>query len=228
MQRISPNVWMWSEIHGETRDEPYPWNSFVINVPYEGVVALVDPLPIADDDLREVERIGQPSHIVLTCEYHLRNSEKFRERWGCKILANEAELDRYEVELGGTFKGGESLWHIIDLIFVPDLYFPETALLVKESGGVLIVGDILSGGRMDMGIPEGEIGIIAPNYIRDLGAARQSLSSLLDLSFSTICFGHGHPVLVSPKEKLRAYLEDDRVWDKLRQDQIGKPARRAD
>ena len=145
LRQISSHIHGWSEIHGAARIEPYPWNSYLIDVPDEDVVVLVDPLPISSSDAQEIEQIRTPTHIFLTCEFHLRESESLRQRWGCEIWANEVELDRYETSLDGAFVHGGRLWDFIDPIYVSDVYYPETVLLVREVGGGLIVGDMLSG-----------------------------------------------------------------------------------
>ncbi|MDE0040615.1 MAG: hypothetical protein OXT74_01145, partial [Candidatus Poribacteria bacterium] len=118
LRKISSHVYCWSEIHGATRNEPYPWNSYLIDVPDNDVAVLVDPLPVSPDDAREIEQIRTPTHILLTCEFHLRESELFRQRWGCEIWANEVELDRYETSIDGTFVHGGRLWGFIAPIFV--------------------------------------------------------------------------------------------------------------
>ena len=215
LQKISSHIYCWSEIHGAARNEPYPWNSFLIDVPNEDVAVLVDPLPISPIDTQEIEKIGIPTHILLTCEFHLRESESLRQRWGCEIWANEVELDRYETSIDGTFVHGGRLWDFVDPIYVPDVYFPETVLLVNEAGGGLIVGDMLSGGRQDAGILDGDLGIYAPEYIADLKKARSSISQLLNSSYNFICFGHGAPIFDNPKAKLRRYVESDEIWEDL-------------
>ena len=107
LRRISAHVYCWSEVHGAARNEPYPWNSYLIDVPDKDVVALVDPLPISSDGAKKIERIRIPTHILLTCEFHLRESELLRQRWGCEIWANEVERDRYETPVNGKFVHGE-------------------------------------------------------------------------------------------------------------------------
>ncbi len=217
LRQISSHVYCWSEIHGAARNEPYPWNSYLIDVPNEDAAVLVDPLQVSSSDAREIEKIEIPTHILLTCEFHLRESEIFRKCWGCEIWANEIECDRYETSLDGTFVHGQRLWDFIDPIYVPDVYFPETVLLVRDGGGGLIIGDMLSGGRQDAGIAEGDLGIYAPEYIAELGKARNSIALLLDYSYSFICFGHGTPIFDEPKAKLRRYVESDefgRIWRK--------------
>lgn len=215
LERISGNVYRWSEIHGEARNAPYTWNSYVIHCPGDGVLALVDPLTMSDDEAREIEEIQSPTHILLTCEYHVRKSVAYRERWGCQVLANRMELNWYDIALDGHFEDGERLWGKVDPIFVPDVKFQETAFLVPEESGVLIVGDLLAGGRQDVGIPDGELAVCGPQYVADLGKARQSLRKLLDLRFDTLCFAHGTPLRDEAKGKLQEYLETDAVWEVL-------------
>ena len=93
--------------------------------------------------------------------------------------------------------------------------FSKTVLLVHESGGGLIIGDMLSGGRQDAGIADGDLGIYAPHYIADLKKARSSISQLLNYSYNFICFGHGSPIFDDPKAKLKRYVESDEIWESL-------------
>ena len=217
LQQISSHIHSWSEIHGAARDEPYPWNSYLIDVPNEDAAVLVDPLPISSGDAQEIEQIRIPTHILLTCEFHLRESEILRRRWRCEIWVNEIELDRYDTSLDGTFVHGGRLWDFIDPIYVPDVYLPETVLLVREVDGALIVGDMLSGGRQDAGIADGDLGIYAPEYIANLEKARNSIAQLLNYSSSFICFGHEAPIFDDPKAKLKRYVESDEIWENLAQ-----------
>ena len=227
LEQLSPSIRMWSEIHGEARGEAYPWNSYLIRIPDEKAIVLVDPLRMSPDERGQVEKTGIPTHIVLTCEYHLRQSEAYRERWGCKILANEVEASMYEARLDATFRDGQTLWGFIDVIYVPELYFPETALRIREGGGVMITGDLVSGGRKDLGLPAGGMAVTAPAFIPDLSRARRSLRTLLDFPFTLMLFGHGHPVRDNPKRKLETYLQDDKIWEGLEEEQRRKPRRRA-
>jgi hypothetical protein len=213
--QISRSIYCWTEIHGEARNEPYPWNSYVIHLPEQDIVALVDPLTMSSEISDEIESIGKPTHIILTCEYHLRESVRYRDRWGCKILANCNEIDKYEVDIDGGFRAGQQLFGCIGLVDVKGSFYSETALLFREKGGILIIGDLISGGRMDGGIPDGELGIPFPEYLPDVLSTRESLRNLLGLEFSAICSGHGTPVLENAKSKLEAFAESDHVWEAL-------------
>ena len=85
-----------------------------------------------------------------------------------------------------------------------------------------IVGDIVSGGRKDCGIPDGEIGFNAPEYLVDLTKTRVSLGRLLHLEFDVLCFGHGTPVLSNAKDVLRGFVECDDTWEEIGRRQRGR------
>ncbi len=103
LYQISKSVYSWSEIHGVGRDEPYLWNSYVIHMPDQHVLVVIDPLAASEEIIHAIESLGTPTHILLTCEFHLRESKFYRERWGCKIHVNEVEIDRYGVPIDGLF-----------------------------------------------------------------------------------------------------------------------------
>lgn len=209
-------------MHGEARGEPYTWNSYAVDCPDHDVLALIDPLALSDEDAGALEAIRTPTHILLSCEYHLRNAEAYRERWGCRLLANARERHWYDVELDDTFEEGQRLWDRIDLMYVPNVIFQETAFLVEEEK-VLIVGDLFAGGRQDAGIENEDLELGGPLYVSDLGKARQTLRKLLTWEFETLCFAHGTPVRQQPYRKLKAYLEDDQAWEQLARRKIEHP-----
>jgi hypothetical protein len=138
------------------------------------------PLAASDETIHAIEALGTPTHILLTCEFHLRESEIYQERWGCEIHVNEIESTHYDVLIDDLFYQGDQLWNFIDPITITNVYYPETAFLIREASGILIIGDLFAGGRKDHGIPDGELGIMDPEYIVNLSKARQSLAKLLN------------------------------------------------
>ena len=221
LSQISTHVYCWSEIHGAARNEPYPWNSFVIRTSHRGGVVLVDPLPLSAEDEREVVAMGEPAHILLTCKYHLRESEAFRERWGCDIRIHADGLEHSEAPIDETFQDGDLLWDRIEVIHIPDAHYPEeVAFLVRGDGNTMIVGDAVCGGRMDRGVPDGEIWINGPELVADLTRARSSLWKLARYAFDKMCFGHGSPILRAASVRFAAFVEGDRVWEKLESEKI--------
>ena len=221
LKQISANVRSWFEIHGAARNQPYLWNSYLIPIPTQDVLVLIDPLALSPEEIREVERIGTPTHILLTCNYHLRESAVFRQRWGCKIWLHQDGLKDSETPIDGTFRDGELLWDLIDVIHVPDCYFAEeVAFLIRGDGNTMIVGDLVCGGRKDRGVPDGDIWKNAPEYISDLHDARNSLRKLGEHSFEKMCFAHGTPIMQAAKNVFDEFVESDDVWEKLRVEQV--------
>ena len=225
LKRISPSVYWWVEMHGEARGEPYTWNSHLIRIEDQDILVLVDPLPLSADEVREVEELGMPTHILLTCNFHLRESEPFRQKWGCKLLLQQEQLEEAEVAVDGTFQDGDLLWNLIQVVRVTNLrHREEVGFLVKENGGLMIVGDAVCGGRKDMGISEGEIriaqatqeGPILFGFPEGVQEGRISLHRLLEYPFEKMCFAHGSPVFHHPKEVLKRFIEDEEFWEKLR------------
>lgn len=217
LTQISSSVFCWSEIHGAARNEPYPWNSFVIRKNHRDGLVLVDPLPLPAEDEREIEALGNPAHILLTCEYHLRESESFRDHWGCDIRIHAAGAEYCEAKIDDTFQDGDLLWDRIEVIHIPDAYHSdEVAFLVRGDGNTMIVGDAVCGGRKDRGVPDGEIWINAPEYVvADLSDTRESLWKLSGHSFEKMAFGHGSPILRAAGDRFTAFLEDEEAWATL-------------
>ena len=221
LKQISSTVHIWSEIHGAARDEPYLWNSYLIQVEDRDVLILVDPLPLSAEEIQEVEEFGTPTHILLTCNYHLRESQAFRQKWGCEVWLHQEGLKDSEVPVDGTLQDRDLLWDLMQVIHIPDVhYVEEVAFLVKGDGNTMIVGDLVCGGRMDRGVPDGQLWIHAPEYIQDFQDARNSLRKLSEYSFAKLCFGHGTPITQSAKDVFNEFIENDGAWEKLKAEKV--------
>ena len=211
LQHLYGDVYHWIERHGKLQTT-YDWNSCAIRIDWANILALVDPLPLTDGEIRQIEEIGTPTHILLTCNWHLRESEIYRQRWGCKIYLNALGLSEAETTIDGTFKGGDLLWDAVEVIHIPHVgWTEETAFLVGQEQGLLIVGDAVCGGRADIGVPEGEIGIFPNQFesIPDRQKARNSLMNLMEYPFDAICFAHGSPIRHQAKAALQRFIDAD-------------------
>jgi glyoxylase-like metal-dependent hydrolase (beta-lactamase superfamily II) len=217
LKQLSPGVYCWSQIHGAARNQPYLWNSHVIDAGSHGVLALVDPLPLTTGDAREIEAIGTPTHILITCNYHIRAADALRTRWGCELLLHEAGLEDAEIAVDRALSDGILLWDLVEVIHVPYLthYPEEVALLVGGEADTLIVGDLVCGGRQDRGIADGQLWISGPQYVMDLQEARTALAELASRRFHVLCCGHGSPITHAAREVLNQFVHSDPAWEKL-------------
>lgn len=221
LTQIATNVFCWSEMHGAARSEPYPWNSYLIPVPDREVLVLVDPLPLSAKAIREVEGVGIPTHILLTNNYHFRESEVFRQKWGCEIQLHEYGLKAAEPPIDRALQDGDILWDKIEVIHISDASFAdEVSFLVQGEGGTLIVGDALCGGRKDRGVPDGSLWINGPEYFPDLQRARCGFRRLRERSFDKLCFAHGTPITQAASEIFAEFIENDIVWSIMKAEQV--------
>ena len=213
LTRLESSVYAWSEPHGKP-ERRYQWYSYAIHVAEAKVLALVDPLVASADEIRALESLGPPTHVLLTCNWHLRNAEACRRRWGSRILIHRSGLANAETPMDGTFQDGDELWGAVKAIHLPGLNWPEeTAFLIASGGGVLIVGDAFCGERADVGVPEGTVGRYSGVTIpaAEKHQARLSAQRLLSQPFDCMCFGHGSPILHNAKAALERFVTHDHL-----------------
>ena len=218
LTKLTPNLFTWAEIHGASRNQAYNWNSFFVQDERNSVRILIDPLPLSESEIQQIEELGGPTHLVLTCTYHERCLTEFKQKWGCQVLLHENQGQEAEFAVDDTFADRDVLWDLVEVIRVPDVrHGEEVSFYLRSHGGAFIFGDLLSGGRKDSGIPDGRVGINAPEYLVNLDTARLSLRMLLHFEFDLMCFGHGSPIVRGAKEVLKHFIECDVTWTDLAQ-----------
>ncbi|MBI3973855.1 MAG: hypothetical protein HY332_21465 [Chloroflexi bacterium] len=217
LQPLTEHVFGWTA-HVPSSSRPgvtYAFNDFALALPEAGGVELVDAPPLTEEECEQLERLGTPTHVLLTCEWHTRAAARHRERWSCRVLMHEAGVAKAEVPIDGVLEDGALLWDAVRVIHLPDVYHPEEVALLVEAtrpAPCLIVGDALSGGREDQGIPDGEVALHAPRYVADFTKAHASLSRLPELPFDAVGFGHGRPVLVGGRAAVERCLRSEVAW----------------
>lgn len=119
-----------------------------------------------------------------------------------------SELAQVEHVVDRRLADGERLWGRVDAHLLPDVYWPEeTVFVVDGNQRVMVIGDALCGGRNDIGVPEGAIGIFSTRYVTEPQKARLALERLAEIECDVICFGHGSPTR-TPKSALTAFLAE--------------------
>ena len=216
--KLMPQLFTWAEIHGASRNQRYNWNSFLVQDESNSVRVLIDPLPLSESEIQHIDELGGPTHLIPTCTYHERCLTQFKQKWGCQVLLHENQVPEAEFAVDDTFADRDVLWDLVEVVRVPDVrHHEEVCFYLRSHGGAFIIGDLLSGGRKDSSIPDGEVGFNAPEYLVDLDTARLSLRMLLHFDFDLMCFGHGSPVVRGAKEVLRQFIECNITWEDLAQ-----------
>ena len=217
LNQFSPDVFAWSEPHGSSGGR-YRWFSYAIRVADKGVFALVDPLQASAQEIQALEAIGPPTHVLLTCNWHLRNAEEYRSQWGCRVLVHELSLASTQTLIVSTFQVGDQLWGAVTTIHLPGMssWPEETAFLVVSGDGILIVGDAFCGERADAGIPVAAVGKHGPSYNHaEQRRARQSAQRLLALPFDGMVFGRGEPSMRNAKSPLGQFIANDDFFEPI-------------
>jgi hypothetical protein len=193
----------------------YQHTGFALVLPEAGGVVLVDPPALTPAEVEQLEALRPPTHVLLTCEWHTRAEARHRERWGCRVLLPPAGLAKAQLPIDGPLVAGARLWGAVRVVPLSDVYYPEEVALHVEAarrGPCLLVGDALSGGREDQGIPAGEVALHAPRYVADFARAHASLSRLLDFRFEVVGFGHGAPILAGGRAAVARCLGAEVAW----------------
>ncbi len=218
LTKLTPHLFTWAEIHGASRNQPYNWNSFLLQDESNSIRALIDPLSLSESEIQQIDELGGPTHLMLTCTYHERGLTEFKQKWGCQVLLHENQVQEAEFAFDDTFADRDVLWDLVEVVRVPDVrHREEVCFYLRAHGGAFIIGDLVSGGRKDSGIPDGRVGFNAPEYLVGLDTARLSLRMLLHFKFNLMCFGHGSPVVRGAKGVLRQFTECDTTWEDLAQ-----------
>ena len=125
LTKLTPYLFTWAEIHGVSRNQAYNWNSFFLQDESNSLRALIDPLPLSADEIQQIDKLGGPTHLMLTCAYHERSLTEFKRRWGCKILIHENQVQDAEFAFDDTFADRDVLWDLVEVVRVPNVRHRE-------------------------------------------------------------------------------------------------------
>lgn len=197
MKPILPRIWQWSRFSEEKHID---FNGLLLAVGEHRIV--VDPPPMAAEDLAECRRGGAVDYIVLTNRDHARDAVNLKRELGCQVFVPEADAAEMDVPADKTFKDGELLPGGIWAIHLKDQKSPgESALFLQQGKGILVLGDAL------LGKPAGALAMLPAEKYADLAKAREGLRRLLRYEFDTVLVGDGASVLTGAKPALERALQ---------------------
>lgn len=173
----------------------------------EGLVTLVDPLPIAPELL---ERLGEVEAIALTAANHQRSAWRFRRRFGAPVFAPEGvKVGLTPGDLEETpdirFSGGDLLTCGLVAFHTPGPAEQMFTFWLERPRSVAFLSDLLT--HSGHGTPR----FVAAEYQTAPWRTRESVRWLRDhLPLEVLCFAHGPPIVQDGREALaRALAHDD-------------------
>jgi glyoxylase-like metal-dependent hydrolase (beta-lactamase superfamily II) len=196
LKEIVKKLYGWSCFHAQWKVN---FNSYALKTT-DGIV-LIDPLKPEATVLKELEGLGEFSGIFLTNAQHDRDADWFRKHYEIQIYAHEKAKADCDTSIDVLVMDGETLPGSVKAIHLPGSSASETAFYTKVSGGIMMMGDILSnsGGRGLTLLPE--------PYIEDRKQALKSLPKLLQHRFTTITFAHGDPLVKNAEKQIENFLK---------------------
>lgn len=160
-------------------------------------LVLIDPVPLTSQALKELTSYGQPVAVILTNANHERAAQFYHRTFNLPIIAAPEARPGLSL-LPDVILQFEELIYGLRPIPLTGAVAGETAFLAPE--GILMVGDCLI--HLNRGLE-----LLPDKYCLNPKQMRDSLQQLLSLSFDTVTFAHGIPLVKGAREKLRSILE---------------------
>jgi hypothetical protein len=197
VRRLGPGLWRWTAEHPQW-DHAENWGPEVGSVFAElpGAVVLVDPLVPAEEEEafwgeldRDVERTGDPVHVLLTVHWHERSVAAVVERYHARFWRPEENGELPQGVHAEVVKGSD--WVEAMFFLEPHRALVIGDLLIGKDGGIELPLDWFPKGEQEWARDE-----LKPDLLRRLGA----------LPIDLVLVSHGEPVLEDGQEALRAAL----------------------
>ncbi len=189
MKPVLPGIATWSWF---SEDKQLDFNGHLLDVGEHRI--LVDPPPLPDADLVQLQAAGRVDYILLTNRDHQREAARYREALNARVYVPREDAEEMAVTFDKTFVDGELLPGGIWVIHLADQKSPgESALFLQQGRGVLLVGDAL------LGVPAGSVSLLPDAKYADPANARAGLRRLLKYDFDSLLVGDGASIMTGAK-----------------------------
>lgn len=191
-------------------DDIYSWSVFseIRQIDFNGHLwvrpegnILIDPVPMIDSDLNQLQELGGAALIVLTNRDHEREAEFFRERTGAIIAAHEADADALEVDADRQITDGEEIVPGLHAIHLQHGKSPGEMMLYLPEKRAVLSGDLV------VGTPVGALTLLANEKLENPPEAALELRKILALPFESILVGDGQSILQNARQRLVECLQ---------------------
>lgn len=193
MEEVLPGIHHWTARH--------PRIGIVVSSYWiDAAGVLVDPL-VPPEGLDWFADRTPPTAILLSNRHHLRESERFAERFGCSIHCNKAGLHEFADGVGGFqvrgFEIGERLPGGVIACEMDAICPDDTALHLPEHRALVLADGVVRGGPAG---GEGPLGFVPDSLMDDPAATKRGLLAacsrlLAELEFDHLLLAHGGPVI---------------------------------
>lgn len=201
--QIESRLWRWTGYHEEWKEDV----GSVFCEMDDGVV-LVDPLVPPEDAKRfwraldrDVRRVGEHVHVLVTVFWHVRSTAAIVERYAARVWApstSRAAVERRSGIVTDMFRRGDRLPGGIEAFRTARR--TEVVFWIPQHGA-LVPGDVL------VGDDAGGVRLCPESWLPDKTGHPEladSLRPLLALPVRRILVSHGEPVLTGGLRKLAA------------------------
>lgn len=185
-------------LHWTLLDDRIKVRSDAYAVVADGSSVLIDPLPLVE---RALPRLGAVEAICLTGSCHQRSAWRYREKFGVKVHAPRG-AQNLEERPDVWYARGDRLPGGLRAIHAPGPTEAHYAFHLARGKGALFCSDAL----MHFGR---SVRFIPSRYHDNPMLTRRSVMRLLKLSFATLCFNHGSPMVRGAKAAIREALRID-------------------
>jgi len=190
------DAWMWSAWQP---DRGMCFNSYLFE--RAGGLVAVDPLPLDDDSLAQIERMGGVRAIVLTNRDHRRAAKALRERFGSAVLAHQPEAKVFDIAIDETFEDGAEVFPGAFAIALPGGKTPGEVALHFPGTRAALIGDAV------IGTPAGNLSFLPDEKLESREALALALRRLWGLQLEALLLCDGQPILSGADDVLGKLLE---------------------
>ena len=201
MDEILKDVYTWSVFSEEKK---LNFNGYFISTQHAlfGNV-VIDPPPVSDLDLTQMETLGSVQQILITNRNHIRWSRELQEKFDAEIRMNSADAQSEDLISDHNFGDGDMLAGFLKAVVIPDNKSPGETALYWEGRKILFVGDAL------IGKPPGEVTLLPPEKYAEIEKARAGIKVLDTLNFNSVLMGDGEPILTGGKKAIVRFLDQN-------------------
>ena len=199
MDEILKDVYTWSVFSEEKK---LNFNGYFIPTqhPLFGNV-VIDPPPVSDLDLAQMETLGSVHQILITNQNHIRWSRELQEKFDAEIRMNSADAQTENMISNLNFGDGDMLAGFLKAVVIPDNKSVGETALYWEEKKILFLGDAL------IGKPSGEVCLLPSEKYAYIEKAKAGIKVLDDLNFDSLLMGDGDPIVTGGKKAIERFFD---------------------